>query len=104
MFGTMTTGSTWSAPVPAANPAAGAPSDVARHLQPIVRRALRSGLGHPELVRWVRSTAAGFSADGVTDGEPLTRCVAQALGRALSRPAGTVAGAGPETWLRTAAV
>src|SRR5437763_16742695 len=101
MFGTMTNGSTWSAPVPAANSVAGAPAEMARHLQPIVRRALRSGLGHPELVRWVRSAAADFSADGVADGEPLARCVAQALGRALSRPAGTVVGAGPETWLRS---
>lgn len=104
MFGTMTNGSTWSAPVPvpAAVPAAGASAEKLPYLQTIVRRALNSSLGPPELVRWVRATAASYSADGVSDGEPLTRCVAQALGRTLARPAGTVLGAGPETWLRTA--
>jgi hypothetical protein len=101
MFGTMTNGSTWSAPAPA--PAAGLPDGRHRHLETIVGRALRGGLGPPELVRWVRATAADFSADGVADGEPLTRCVAQALRRALRRPTDTLAFGGQETWLRTAA-
>lgn len=102
MFGTMMNGSTWSAPLPAPSSAAGGAPEQNRHLERIVRRVLRGGLGPPELVRWVRATAAGFSADGVADGEPLTRSVAQALGRALRRPADTLAFGGHETWLRTA--
>src|SRR5262249_43799680 len=101
MFGTMTNGSTWAAPAPTPAPASprapGERSDQERHLATIVRRALRVGLGPPELVRWVRTTAANLSADGVEDGEPLTRGVAQALGQALRRPATATWAGGPET-------
>jgi hypothetical protein len=72
-----------------------------RNLVFLVRRALRSNLGPPDLVRWVRNRAERYEAEGEEPGDRMYRRVANALGRALTGSADTQM-FGPEQGYQTA--
>jgi hypothetical protein len=79
-----------------------APPELTRNLVFLVRRALKSGLGPPELVRWVRDTAASYGPPGAASVDQVARRVAQELGRALVVGADTCV-FGSDVWKRTVA-